>query len=212
MSSTKQMNPLLSRYLQSLASRPLLTKAITASVLSFLQEIIAGRIAGAKPAPFKRTGILPLDMIKSNSRALKMASYGFFISAPLGHSLLSILQSIFAGSTSAKAKLGQIVAANLFVSPIQQSVYLFCMAYINGAQSIDQASKFVKLGFWKIMKMTWVVSPISMAIAQKYLDPPLWVPFFNLIAFVFGTYINVVTKRKAAHLARLAAKQKKDQE
>lgn len=48
---------------------------------------------------------------------------GFFVSAPLGHTLLAILQRVFAGKTSARAKVLQIVASNLFISPIQQTVY-----------------------------------------------------------------------------------------
>ena len=51
------------------------------------------------------------------------ACAGFFISAPLGHTLLGFLQRAFAGKTSSRAKLGMILASNLFISPIQQSVY-----------------------------------------------------------------------------------------
>lgn len=50
------------------------------------------------------------------SRVPKMAVYGAFISAPLGHVLISILQKIFAGRTSLKAKILQILASNLIVS------------------------------------------------------------------------------------------------
>lgn len=39
----------------------------------------------------------------------------------------------------------------------------------------------------QMMKISWVSSPIALAIAQKYLAPEAWVPFFNLIAFTFGT-------------------------
>lgn len=49
------------------------------------------------------------------SRVPKMAAYGAFISAPLGHVLISILQKAFAGRTSLKAKILQIVASNLIV-------------------------------------------------------------------------------------------------
>jgi hypothetical protein len=41
-----------------------------------------------------------------------MAVYGAFISAPLGHVLISILQKVFAGRTSLKAKILQIIASN----------------------------------------------------------------------------------------------------
>ena len=45
------------------------------------------------------------------------------------------------------------------------------------------------------MRVSWVTSPVALIIAQKYLPPEAWVPFFNLIAFVFATYINTKTKR-----------------
>jgi hypothetical protein len=44
-----------------------------------------------------------------------MAAYGAFISAPLGHVLISILQKVFSGRTSLKAKILQILVSNLIV-------------------------------------------------------------------------------------------------
>lgn len=53
-----------------------------------------------------------------------MAIYGAFISAPLGHVLISLLQKVFAGRTSLKAKILQILISNLVVC-IVPSLYLF---------------------------------------------------------------------------------------
>ena len=39
----------------------------------------------------------------------------------------------------------------------------------------------------QMMKISWISSPLAIAFAQKFLAPETWVPFFNLIAFVFGT-------------------------
>lgn len=50
------------------------------------------------------------------SRVPKMAVYGAFISAPLGHVMISILQKLFAGRTSLKSKIMQILLSNLIVS------------------------------------------------------------------------------------------------
>ena len=44
-----------------------------------------------------------------------MAVYGAFISAPLGHFLISILQKMFSGRTSLTAKILQILVSNLVV-------------------------------------------------------------------------------------------------
>lgn len=81
---------------------------LTSGTLSGLQEFLASWIAH--------------DRSKSGhyftSRVPKMAVYGAFISAPLGHVLISLLQKIFQGRKSLKAKILQILVSNLIVSAI----------------------------------------------------------------------------------------------
>ena len=50
-----------------------------------------------------------------SSRIPKMAAYGALISAPLGHVMIGFLQWVFAGRTSLRAKILQILASNLIV-------------------------------------------------------------------------------------------------
>lgn len=133
-----------------------------------------------------------------------MAAYGAFISAPLGHMLISILQWLFKGHTSVKAKVVQILISNLVISPIQNTVYLASMAIIAGARTWHQIRATVRAGFMPVMKISWISSPIALAFAQKFLPEQTWVTFFNMISFVIGTYINTHTKKK-----RLAALRKK---
>ena len=45
-----------------------------------------------------------------------MALYGALVSAPLGHVLISLLQKVFRGRKSLKAKIMQILVSNLIVS------------------------------------------------------------------------------------------------
>jgi hypothetical protein len=78
------------------------------------------------------------------------------------------------------------------------------MAIIAGARTWHQIRATVRTGFMPVMKISWISSPIALAFAQKFLPEQTWVPFFNLIAFVIGTYINTHTKKK-----RLAALRKK---
>jgi len=47
-----------------------------------------------------------------------------------------------------------------------------------------------------VMKVSWISSPLCLAFAQKFLPEQTWVPFFNLVAFFIGTYINSETKKK----------------
>jgi len=184
----------LAVYLKQLQTNPLRTKMLTSGTLSALQEVLASWIAK--------------DRSKSGyyftSRVPKMAAYGAFISAPLGHVLISILQKLFAGRTSLKAKILQILVSNLIVAPIQNSVYLVSMAIIAGAKTIHQVHATWKAGFMPVMKVSWISSPLALAFAQKFLPEHTWVPFFNVVAFFIGTYVNSVTKKK-----RLAALRKR---
>ncbi len=82
------------------------TKMLTSGSLAALQELLASWIAH--------------DRSKHghyfSARVPKMAIYGAFISAPLGHVLISILQKLFKGRTSLRAKILQILVSNLIVS------------------------------------------------------------------------------------------------
>ncbi|KAI5238787.1 hypothetical protein E4T43_07184 [Aureobasidium subglaciale] len=188
----------LASYLGQLQSNPLRTKMITSGSLSGAQEILASWIAKDR----NKNGHY------FTSRVPKMALYGAFVSAPLGHILINILQKAFAGRTSAKAKILQILASNLIVAPIQNTVYLSAMAIIAGARTGHQVRATVRAGLLPVMKVSWCTSPLALAFAQKFLPQETWVPFFNIIAFVIGTYINAHTKKK--RLAALRKMQDRD--
>ena len=195
-------------YLKQLQTNPLRTKMLTSGSLAAAQEILASWIAHDRSKHGHYV----------SSRVPKMAVYGAFISAPLGHVLISILQKMFAGRTTLRAKILQILVSNLIVripaterlpqqnrlltlgvikvSPIQNTVYLASMAIIAGARTFHQVRATVRAGFMPVMKVSWITSPLALAFAQKFLPEQTWVPFFNIVAFVIGTYINAHTKKK----------------
>ncbi|KAF3930617.1 hypothetical protein ABW19_dt0205346 [Dactylella cylindrospora] len=180
-------------YLRLLQTNPLQTKMVTSGTLSALQELLASLIAGDKKHGSYLTPRVPM-----------MAIYGAFISAPLGHLLINILQRAFKGRTSTRSKILQIIVSNFIVSPIQNVVYLASMAVIAGARKKENVKAMVRTGFFPVMKVSWITSPIALAFAQKFLPEHAWVPFFNLIGFIIGTYVNALTKKK-----RMAALEKK---
>jgi hypothetical protein len=184
----------LMAYIRELENNPLRTKMVTAGVLAGAQEFMASWLAK--------------DIGKHGSymtpRVPKMVAYGSLVSAPLGHVLIWCLQRAFRGRTSVKAKVIQILVSNLVMAPIQNAVYLIAMAIIAGAHTRSQIRATLRVGFWKVMKVSWLTSPLALAFAQKFLPDHLWVPFFNIVAFTIGTYINTITKKK-----RLAALRKK---
>ncbi|KAI9513035.1 hypothetical protein F5148DRAFT_972365 [Russula earlei] len=192
-------NPLLLAYLAQLSQHPLRTKALTTGTLCFLQEVLGSHLAGVSARrPPKDAPLYShvLARAKVDARAVKMALYGFLVSAPLSHVLVGQLQKAFAGRTGRAAKLGQVVASNVIVSPIQTFFYLASLSVIGGAKSWNEVQRTVKAGFLPVLKVMWVSSPLSIAFAQNFLSPELWVPFFNLVSFVLGTYFNTKMKRQ----------------
>jgi hypothetical protein len=76
------------------------------------------------------------------------------------------------------------------------------MAIIAGARTFHQVRATVKAGFFPVMKVSWITSPLALAFAQKFLPEHTWVPFFNIIGFFIGTYVNTHTKRKRLEALR----------
>ncbi|KAJ3179739.1 hypothetical protein HDU85_004738 [Gaertneriomyces sp. JEL0708] len=168
-------------YLESLRTHPLLTKSVTSASLNGLQELLAALFSGQ-----------PVD----GQKAVYMGLYGFTISAPLGHVLYELLNKIFANKpATAIWSVMKLLASNFGIAPLQNAVYLAAMAIISNPLRPVQAIKHT-LGtqFMKVMRMTWIMFPAVQIVAFKYLPQEAWLPFFNLVSFVFGTYINTMTK------------------
>lgn len=76
------------------------------------------------------------------------------------------------------------------------------MAVIAGARTFHQVRATVRAGFMPVMKVSWITSPLALAFAQRFLPEHAWVPFFNLIGFIIGTYVNTHTKKKRLEALR----------
>jgi len=198
-----QARVLLNGYLAQLSINPLRTKMVTSGVLSFLQEVLASYLAGSSVQSLaysssESTHTRAVSSSKLDVKALKMAVYGCFISAPMSHILVGLLQKAFAGKNSKAARLGQVLASNLFIAPIQAFVYLVSVSFINGLREPSDIMKTVKVKFSSVLRLSWVTSPLALIIAQNFIPPELWVPWFNLVTFSVGTYVNTRLKKLAA--------------
>ncbi|KAJ3021971.1 hypothetical protein HKX48_007349 [Thoreauomyces humboldtii] len=179
-----QAKTLWVHYLVSLKTRPIYTKSVTAASLNLLQEVVASALTGG-------------DSQVAARKAGQMAIYGGLISGPMGHYLYSLMEKIFSGRQGAGAAIGKLFFSLFVISPIQNAVYLAAMSYIAGA-NLAGVLTTLRTRLVPMLKMTWVIFPAVQIFAIKYLDQELWVPFFNLVSFVFGTYINVMGKRAKA--------------
>ncbi|KZP10534.1 hypothetical protein FIBSPDRAFT_872506 [Athelia psychrophila] len=210
----KPVSPLLAKYLLQLATHPLRTKSATAGVLQLLQEVLGSNFAGTpitRPPKNASTVSHVLAAARIDSKSIGMGAYGAFVAAPLSHYLMGILQKAFAGKTSPAAKIGMILANNLFIAPIQTATFLASMAVLNGAKSWAEVKKTIKAGFFSVIRVTWIASPVLMVVAQKFIPVELWVPFFNIVAFVLGTYMNAKVKLLRMAAAKKAERDLKDE-
>ena len=169
--------------------------------LCFIQEVLASHIAktpAQRPPKDAPRALHALADAKVDIKAAKMALYGFLVSAPLGHALVGLLQRAFAGKQGAKARVGQILASNLLVAPVQSAgeslslvlcgvrqrqhgglmcgvfvVYLACMAVINGAKTMDEVVRTVKAGFMSVIRVSLVLGfcPLSAVLIYLPLGP-----------------------------------------
>ncbi|KAI0778587.1 hypothetical protein BD413DRAFT_510291 [Trametes elegans] len=210
----RQLNPLLATYLRHLSTHPLRTKALTTAFLQFVQEILASHLAGTPPprvpkdaSPLTRA----LARAHVSSKAVKMAIYGALVSAPVAHALVNALQRAFSGRTGLAARAGMILASQLVVAPVQIFLYLSSMAVINGAKSLDEVLKTVNAGFGKVIRISWMTGPLYTIFAQQFLPPEMWVPFFNFMQFLTGTYFNTKIKKMRLE-AEAKDKEEKDGE
>ncbi|OCH95834.1 hypothetical protein OBBRIDRAFT_788041 [Obba rivulosa] len=207
----QKMNPLLAAYLRNLVAHPLRTKAITTSVLQFLQEVLASHLAHVPARRVPKDAPLyahALARARVDAKAVKMAIYGALVSAPLSHVLVGAVQRVFAGRAGPAAKLAQILASLFVVAPAQITAYLACMAVINGAKSVNDVVRTVKGGFLRVLRVTIMTQPVVIVFAQRFLAPELWVPFFNLVQFAVGTYTNIKLKKLRSQSEEKAKKEK----
>jgi len=82
------------------------------------------------------------------------------------------------------------------VVPIQVFVLVTVQAIVRGAKTWEEVKTAVKRAFFPVLRVASVSSPLSMLVAQNFLPPELWVPWFNIVAFTLGTTFNVIAKRK----------------
>lgn len=195
-------------YLYQLKNHELRTKAITAGVLGFIQEVLARHLAGV-PTRRLHPSAGPLEHLfaasKINLKAFKMAVFGFLVSAPLGHAMVKTMHRIFAGRKGPAVKLGMLAASLLVIAPIQIAVFLTNSAVIEGARTKEAILRVLKRGFGPVLGVTWITTPTAIIFAQSFLPPEFEVPFFNLVQFCTGLFFNT-----AAIKAVLAAQKKKE--
>jgi peroxisomal membrane protein 2 len=203
---TTSLKTLNLQYLRYLAKYPLLTKSVTAGLLSGLNEIIASLYTGDVET-IDICGIKVRKLL--TSKTIGLIIYGFCISTPIAHYLYSIINQIFIPPLSNKGKLLQILTSLSTVTPSIAAAYAGWIGLLNAYHPNPKNDLVTEIkqiwtvfigsiakNFKPIVKTSLFVTSISLVVAQKYVAPELWVVFFALVSFFVGTFLNIKLKQK----------------
>lgn len=211
------------KYLNSLAKRPLLTKAVTAGTLASLNEILATCFLGLYQQ--KRITVFGKERTIKHvftPKILLMVVYGALIATPISHYYYHLLNRVFKGKLLPRMKLLQLLASLCTVSPLLSGIYVSWLSLINtyrctlGGVTKEVAKMLavikggLKSNFWLVYRTSAVTSVVAMSIAQNLVPPELWVVFFNVIYFVVGTVQNTKIKRRQRAAAEALRKAELD--
>lgn len=229
---------LLTLYLHLLSKYPLVTKGLTAAVLASLNEQIASAVAGdvkttqvAVPLGSRKMAVRIRHTL--TWRVVLMAAYGFAVATPILHYGYAVLNKAFPQPLLPRTKVAQILALLATITPANALAFLTFTALVNmpaGTGVLLLAARYREQGaagvvaelrrlaaavatnlhnnLATVLRTLWVVLPLAMALAQRLLDPRVWVVFFNVVFFVLGTVQNLLVKMRL-RLAREASEQEK---
>lgn len=79
------------------------------------------------------------------------------------------------------------------------------MAIINGARTPEKILAVIKGGLSKMLKVSWITSPLSIAFAQKFLPLEAWESWFVTVRFFLALLFNTQTKKRQIEVARREA-------
>lgn len=194
------------QYLAYLSKYPLVTKSVTAGVLAGLNETLASLVAG----DIKKVQVVRFQVRHVLSpKIVTMVVYGSLILTPVSHKLYGILNRVFGGpNISKKMKIAQVASSLCFITPTLSAIFATWISLLNGytpsfsgtTASAELAKiKLVvihalKTAYPPILRSSLVTSLCCMVVAQNFIEPELWVVFFNFVYFVLGTVQNTRVK------------------
>lgn len=211
------------KYVYYLTEYPLLTKCATAGMFAALNEAIASAVA----RDYQTTEISVLGKKHRvrhvlSPKILLMVLYGALISTPIAHALYLVLNRVFKGNLSGAMKLMQMATSLLTISPALSAAYVAFLSLINGykcesqgvAGELRRMTQTVRFGlkksFWAVYRTSAQTSVVLIAVAQKFIAPQLWIPFFSVVYFVIGTIQNSRFKLKQKEMATQTGDDEKD--
>jgi hypothetical protein len=165
-------------YLQQLRKNPILTKAITAAVVSASGNLVAQVLV--------ERGRLDL------ARLIKFSIIGL-ISAPLSHFKFLFLEVLFHNKKGHSGLYGKIAVDQIIFGPIFTVVFYALLAILDGQPG--KMGQLIKQNAWQTQVTSWKVWPIASWINFNFIPNELRVLFVNVIGFFWVIVLSSLANR-----------------
>eukprot|EP01132_Coremiostelium_polycephalum_P004919 gene4919-6132_t len=166
-------------YMTRLQSKPISTKALTSAALSFTGNVVAQALVEKKKVDWLRV--------------LKFTIWGL-ISSPLVHFWHKILDTLFKNVKSRYQVYGKLIVDQLVFAPFINIVFYSVLAILDGKPKSIPIKLFFDL--LPTLKASWKVWPLAQFINFGFVPPQLRVLFGNMVGFLWGIYLTILSSRK----------------
>lgn len=211
----------LAAYTKSIGDSPLRTKGLTLVLFSILNEQIASYVSGdVQTATFKLRGREVSVKHALTSKVPLMAAFALLVNTPFNHYGYILIQKAFKGPMTPLKRILQTLLTCLMLTPTFVVLFVGWIATINSTNwlklyslirskdkkaVIDELKstggkiiKVFKASYWKVLRNSWIGTPLFTTLAQSFVPNELWASFFALCYFILGTYNNTKVKLEKA--------------
>ncbi|KAL6863097.1 Protein required for ethanol metabolism [Amphichorda felina] len=171
---------LLGWYNARLAARPLLTQAVTTSILFAVGDITAQQVIdrrGLEKHDFTRTG--------------RMALYGGFVFGPAATTWFGFLSRRVNPTNKRYETVARVACDQLAFAPVMIGVFLSSMATMEG----NSAQQKLETTWWPTLQTNWMVWPFVQMINFTFLPLQHRVLFANVVSIGWNSYLSLVNSK-----------------
>ncbi|KFH45512.1 hypothetical protein ACRE_036540 [Hapsidospora chrysogenum ATCC 11550] len=163
-----------------LAARPLLTQAVTTSILFATGDITAQQLV-------ERRGLEKHDLTRTG----RMALYGGFVFGPVATTWFNFLARRVNPSNKRLTTMARVACDQLAFAPVMIGVFLSSMATMEGGSPKHK----LEITWWPALKANWMVWPFVQMVNFTFLPLQHRVLFANVVSIGWNSYLSWVNNQ-----------------
>ncbi len=184
------VNSTWTHYTEALEKKPILTKSITAGVLSFIADVICQKGFGSTPNEGNKEGT-KVTKVLDFPRIGKFTFLGVALVGPLLHfwygGLARRIPGVDLVSTLKRLALDQLLFAPAFIA------VFFTSALTLEGKSFNEIMTKLKNEWAQTVQANWSIWTPAQFINFRFIDPKYQVLFSNCVGVVWNIYLSYAT-------------------